>query len=110
MKKAGRIRAWLIRKLGGELPAGTREKGPEVGVKRTVRRLAAQEGFYIAEHSAVTFEEYMAGARLRCAEKLAGQLLLDDLIGFKVDKVRERVIVTARLEVLDPRGGTKCTD
>ena len=98
-----RMRAWLIRKLGGELPEGTQAAPRAAASKRIIRKLNAQEGFYISERSAVTYDEYMAGAEMRCAEKLAGQLLRDDLIAFKVDRARESIVVTAQLLVIDPR-------
>lgn len=109
MRTMSRARMWLIRKLGGEVPEMLDTAPKATGTKRIIRRLRAQEGFYISERSAVTFEEYMAGAHMRCAEKLAGQLLRDDLIAFEVDRARESVVVTAKLEVLDPRGVEKCT-
>lgn len=96
------MRAWLIRKLGGIVPRGALATGA-VSAKRIVHKLAAQSGFYHYEGSGHDYTGQVRTAKLEAAEALAHQAMTGGLIEFDVDRVRESVIVTARMLVLDTR-------
>lgn len=98
-----RARAWLIRKLGGIVPAGANDKPAAVSAKRTVHKLNAQSGFYHYNGAGQSYEAQVRTAKLEAAESLVHHAMVGGLIEFEVDRVRESVIVTARMMVVDTR-------
>lgn len=98
-----RIRHWLIRKLGGVVPAGACDKPTAVSTKRIVHKLGAQSGFYHYNGAGHDYEAQVQSAKLEVAEALACNAMVGGLIEYEVDRVRESVIVTGRMMVVDTR-------
>lgn len=97
------LRAWLIRKLGGTLPTGPNDKPMAVSAKRVVHKLGAQSGFYHYDGQGHNYESQVRTAKLEVAEHLAHNAMVGGLIEYEVDRVRESVIVTGRMMVIDTR-------